>query len=54
MYYKLKINNMETKETAHYTEIQETRVSRVSWAAVFGGSTASPGYWYRRVNLVGY
>jgi hypothetical protein len=32
---------METpRETSHYTEIQEgeTRVSRVSWAAVFGGT----------------
>lgn len=30
---------METsRETTHYTEIQETRVSRVSWAAVFGGT----------------
>lgn len=27
-----------TRETTHYTEIQETRVSRVSWAAVFGGT----------------
>lgn len=27
-----------TRETTHYTEVQETRVSRVSWAAVFGGT----------------
>lgn len=27
-----------SKETTHYTEVQETRVSRVSWAAVFGGT----------------
>lgn len=27
-----------SRETTHYTEIQETRVSRVSWAAVFGGT----------------
>lgn len=30
---------MESRETTtHLTEIQETRVSRVSWAAVFGGT----------------
>lgn len=30
---------METsRETTHYTEVHETRVSRVSWAAVFGGT----------------
>jgi hypothetical protein len=29
---------METRETTHYTEIQDTKVSRVSWAAVFGGT----------------
>lgn len=27
-----------TRETAHVREVQETRVSRVSWAAVFGGT----------------
>lgn len=27
-----------TRETTHYTEIQETKISRVSWAAVFGGT----------------
>lgn len=26
------------ESTTHYTEVQETRVSRVSWAAVFGGT----------------
>jgi hypothetical protein len=30
---------METsRETTSYTEIQETRISRISWAAVFGGT----------------
>jgi hypothetical protein len=27
-----------TSETTHFGEIQETRISRVSWAAVFGGT----------------
>jgi hypothetical protein len=27
-----------TRETIHSTEVRETRVSRVSWAAVFGGT----------------
>lgn len=27
-----------SSETAHYTEIQETRISRVSWPAIFGGT----------------
>jgi hypothetical protein len=27
-----------TRETTHYTEVQETRLSRVSWPAVFGGT----------------
>lgn len=26
------------RENTHYTEIRETRVSRVSWAAIFGGT----------------
>ena len=29
---------METRETAHYTGDTGGRVSRVSWAAVFGGT----------------
>jgi hypothetical protein len=30
---------METlRETAHYTEVHETKVSRVSWPAIFGGT----------------
>lgn len=35
----LKLCYMEsTRETSHYTEIQEPKISRVSWAAVFGGT----------------
>jgi hypothetical protein len=30
---------METlRETEHYTEVHETKISRVSWAAIFGGT----------------
>jgi hypothetical protein len=28
----------QTRETVHHTDIQETRISRVSWAAVFAGT----------------